>query len=404
MFSVSDDCHAHGSAHDIKYKNTYEFPEEKILAEEKRNMRIAFVGVGNISEIYLENITNMFREIEVIGVCDLIRERAEKAVEKYNIPKLYNDMYELFADDDVDIVLNITEAYNHYAVTKAALEAGKNVYSEKPLATTLEQGKELVRLAKEKGVRLGGAPDTFLGGGIQTCRRLIEDGYIGDVFGGSIHMICRGPEGWHPDPEAFYQPGAGPMFDMGPYYMTALANLLGRCSKITGFSGRAHKERIIGSGPRYGQKIPVNVDTFVCGTMLFDSGAIVDSRISFDVYCFTSDYAHIELYGTEGVLYVPDPNAFNGQIKIVRGNEGVMRELPTMYPYKDNCRGVGLADMAKAIQIGREHRCSNMQQLHVLEMMESFTTASREERVVTLETPYERGPIMDIHGMQGILD
>ena len=273
MFSVSDDCHAHGSAHDIKHKNTYEFPEEKILAEEKRNMRIAFVGVGNISEIYLENITNMFREIEVIGVCDLIRERAEKAVEKYNIPKLYNDMYELFADDDVDIVLNITEAYNHYAVTKAALEAGKNVYSEKPLATTLEQGKELVRLAKEKGVRLGGAPDTFLGGGIQTCRRLIEDGYIGDVFGGSIHMICRGPEGWHPDPEAFYQPGAGPMFDMGPYYMTALANLLGRCSKITGFSGRAHKERIIGSGPRYGQKIPVNVDENIADVSVLDEAA-----------------------------------------------------------------------------------------------------------------------------------
>ena len=166
------------------------------MAEEKRNMRIAFVGVGNISEILSrEHYEYVPRDRGHRRLRSYPRACGEKAVEKYNIPKLYNDMYELFADDDVDIVLNITEAYNHYAVTKAALEAGKNVYSEKPLATTLEQGKELVRLAKEKGVRLGGAPDTFLGGGIQTCRRLIEDGYIGDVFGGSIHMICRGPAG-----------------------------------------------------------------------------------------------------------------------------------------------------------------------------------------------------------------
>ena len=222
MFSVSDDCHAHGSAHDIKHKNTYEFPEEKILAEEKRNMRIAFVGVGNISEIYLENITNMFREIEVIGVCDLIRERAEKAVEKYNIPKLYNDMYELFADDDVDIVLNITEAYNHYAVTKAALEAGKNVYSEKPLATTLEQGKELVRLAKEKGVRLGGAPDTFLGASVQTAKYIVDRGLIGKP------LSCRASISRDYGIYAEFlthlaKKGAGIGFDMGGRWPPSLA-------------------------------------------------------------------------------------------------------------------------------------------------------------------------------------
>lgn len=366
-------------------------------------VKIGFVGVGDISSIYLENITNMFKEIEIIGVCDLIRERAENAVKKYNIPKLYNDMHELFADDEVDIVLNITQAYNHYEVTKAALLAGKNVYSEKPLATDLSQGKELVKLAEEKGLWLGGAPDTFLGGGIQTCRQLIDDGYIGDVIGGTVHMLCHGPESWHPDPEAFYQPGAGPMFDMGPYYMTTLINLLGRCSKIAGIAGKGYDERLITSEPKYGQKIPVNVDTFVSGSMKFESGAIVRALISFDVY-YAGNYANIEIYGTEGMLRVPDPNGFNGPIQLFRGNECVNRDLPTMYHYTDNCRALGLADMAKSIQTGRRHRCNSMQQLHVLEMMESFITSSREERFVTLETPFERAPMMDRNGVIGILD
>lgn len=313
-------------------------------------------------------------------------------------------MYELFADDEVDLVLNITEAYNHYHVTKAGLLAGKNMYSEKPLATTIEQGKELVKLAEDKGLWLGGAPDTSLGGGIQTCRRLIDDGYIGDVIGGDIRMICHGPEDWHPDPWSFYQPGAGPMFDMGPYYMTALANLLGRCSKIAGFSRKGYEERTVRSEAKYGEKIPVNVDTFVTGSRLFENGAIVRSLMSFDAYYCGRDYASIMIFGTDGMIWVPDPNAFNGPIQVIRGNEMQIREMPTMYPYVDNCRALGLADMAKSIQTGRRHRCNSMQQLHVLEMMESHITASREERVVTLESPYERSKIMDIHGLAGYLD
>ena len=369
-------------------------------------IKIGVIGCGNISPIYFENITNMFKEIEVIGVCDLIRERAENAVQKWNIPKLYNDMYELFADEEVDIVLNITEAYNHYAVTKEGLLHGKNMYSEKPLATTFEQGKELVALAQEKGLWLGGAPDTFMGGGIQTCRRLIDDGYIGEVIGGNVRMITHGPEQWHPDPYSFYQPGAGPLFDMGPYYMTTLANLLGRCSKIAGFSGRGYSERIVGSGARYGEKIPVNVDTFVTGSMKFDCGAIVNTLISFD--CHNSGVSHtdITIYGTDGVLIAPDPNGFSGPVKLCRGREGVVKEIPIMYPYGTggNYRALGLADMAKSIQTGRRHRANYMQQLHVLEMMESHITASHEERVVTLESPYERTAPMDIHGLEGYLD
>ena len=369
-------------------------------------IKIGFVGVGNISEIYLKNVTGLFKEIEVIGVCDLIRERAQKAKAEYNIPKIYDDMYQLFADPEVDIVLNITEAYNHYAVSKAALEAGKNVYSEKPLATTVEQGKELVALAKSKGLWLGGAPDTVLGAGIQTCRRLIDDGYIGKVFGGDIHMTCRGPESWHPDPYSFYQPGAGPLFDMGPYYMTTLINLLGRCDKIAGFSTKAHDERVVKNGDKYGEKIPVNIETFVTGSLKFDCGAVVRTLLSFDTYYSGAEYAGIVIFGTEGTLWVPDPNGFNGPIKMISAAEGwQIRELPALFPYRDgNYRALGLADMAKSMQTGRRHRCNYEQQIHVLEMMESHLAASREERVVTLTTPYTRPEPMDKNALEGYLD
>ena len=199
----------------------------------KKKVGIGFVGCGAISGIYLQNITNLFKEIEIVGVCDLIRERAENAVKNYNIPKLYNDMYELFADPDVDIVLNITRPYEHYEVTKAALNAGKHVYSEKPLAASLAEGKELVALAKEKGLMLGGAPDTYLGAGIQTCRKLIDEGKIGEPIGCAGFMICHGHETWHPDPEFYYKYGGGPMMDMGPYYLTAMINLVGSVESVS---------------------------------------------------------------------------------------------------------------------------------------------------------------------------
>ena len=198
-----------------------------------KKVKIGFVGTGAISGIYLENITNTFREIEIAGVCDLVKERAEAVVEKYNIPKLYNDVNELLADPEVDIVLNLTRPYEHYNVTMAALRAGKHVYSEKPLAASLEEGREIMELAAKTGLFVGGAPDTFLGSGIQTCRKLIEDGYIGKPIGIAAFMICRGHESWHPDPDFYYQYGGGPLFDMGPYYLTAFVNLLGPVAAVS---------------------------------------------------------------------------------------------------------------------------------------------------------------------------
>lgn len=316
-----------------------------------KKTRIGFVGVGCISEIYLKNITTMFDNLEIAGVCDLIPERAEAAAQKYNIHKIYKDMYELFADDEVDIVLNITRPYEHYEVTKAALNAGKHVYSEKPLSPDLGEAKELFELAKEKGLYLGGAPDTFMGAGIQTARKLIDDGFIGDPIGASVRLASHGPEHWHPDPEFLYQYGGGPMFDMGPYYVTALVNLLGRVKSVSGMTKKSFEKRPILSEKKYGNIMDVEVPTFESGTMLFESGAIAHILMTFDVYT-TSGYM-FEIYGTEGSIKVPDPNMFGGDIKFIRGNDKREEIIPLLFSYPENSRALGLADMAEAIQNGR---------------------------------------------------
>jgi len=366
-----------------------------------KTVKIGFVGVGDISGIYLKNITGLFKEIEVIGVCDLIRERAEKAVKEYNIPKLYNDMYELFADPEVDIVLNITRPDEHYAVTRAALEAGKHVYSEKPLAATLEDGKKLVALAKEKGLLLGGAPDTFLGAGIQTCRKLIEDGVIGEVIGGAGFMICHGHETWHPDPEFYYKRGGGPMLDMGPYYVTALVNLIGNVEAVSSMTRITFPERIITSQPKNGEIIHVDVPTLVAGALRFTNGAIGTLYTTFDVYY--PHQARLEIYGTKGTLFVPDPNYFGGEIKLVTPDKKV-QTVELAFPYAQNSRALGLADMAKALQTGRGFRAHCGQTLHVLEIMEGLIESGKQGGEVAIHSRYEKTAPMKENGEVGILN
>lgn len=367
-----------------------------------KKVRIGFVGVGSISGIYLKNLTEVFREVEIIGVCDLIRERAQKAVDEYNIPKLYNDMYELFADPDVDIVLNITRPYEHFEVTKAALLAGKHVYSEKPLGATIEEGVELVRLAEEKGLMLGGAPDTYMGAAIQTSRKLIEDGYIGTPIGAHAHMICHGHEGWHPDPEFYYKHGGGPMMDMGPYYVTALINLLGGVKKIAGMTKASFPTRTIKSQPHYGEIVTVDVPTYVTGIMEFDSGAIGTIFTTFDVY--HDDGCKIEIYGTEGTLQVPDPNGFGGEVRLLRPEIGQYREVPHCFKYSDNSRGLGLADMAKALRTGRDFRSNYKQTMHVLEILETFKLSSESGSFIELKSKYTPGKPMINHPLDGIFE
>jgi len=364
--------------------------------------KIGFVGVGDISGIYLKNITEVFGEIEIAGLCDLKREKAERAAEKYGISKIYRDMYELFADPEVDIVLNITRPYEHFGVTKAALEAGKHVYSEKPLAATLEEGRILKRRADEKGLVLGGAPDTFLGAGIQTCRKLIDDGYIGTPVGAAAFMICRGHESWHPDPEFYYKHGGGPMLDMGPYYLTALVNLLGPVERVAGMAKASYPTRLITSERLNGTVIDVDVPTYITGLLQFRSGAVGTIFTTFDVKY--TEGARLEVYGSKGTLIVPDPNNFGGQVRLLRNEEKEYRDMPLCFSYPENSRALGLADMAKALETGRRHRANSEQTLHVLEVMSAIETSGRDGRFVGIESAFERAEPMAGDGRVGVLD
>ncbi len=395
-------------------------------------VNIAMIGCGAISGIYLKNITETYREIQLVGVCDLIPERAQKAhdfVEAQKAKgiacesvKIYKDMHEAFADPDVQVVLNITRPYEHFAVSKAALLAGKNVYSEKPLAVDMEEATEILAIAKEKNLHVGGAPDTFMGAGIQTCRKLIDDGVIGDVIGANVAMIGHGPETWHPDPDFFYKRGGGPMLDMGPYYVTALINLLGEAKGVMGMTKKSFSDRIITSEPHYGEHIDVTTDTYLTGSILFSSGAIAQIFTTFDVY-YTMQ-PHFEVYGTKGTLAVPDPNTFGGSILLYRPEDHAngpatdpglakrsatdpyvhFKEIPLMFDYRENSRALGLSDMCKAIETGRNWRANYKQQLHVLEIMTSFSKSSASGKFIELTTKFERAEPMKNNPMHGILD
>ena len=369
-----------------------------------KTIKTAMIGVGCISGIYLKNIHETFKEIELIGVCDLVRERAEKAQQEYNIPKLYETMHDAFADPEVEMVLNLTRPYEHYEVSKAALLAGKHVYCEKPLGADLNEGKELLRLAKEKGLRLGGAPDTFLGAGIQTCRRLIDDGYIGTPIGSAAFMIGHGPESWHPDPAFYYKRGAGPMYDMGPYYLTAMINLMGGVDRVFSASRISFPQRLITSQPFAGTVVDVDVNTYIAGTVQYASGAIGTIFTTFDAYFPREKKRFIEIYGTEGTLFVPDPNTFGGKVEIYRPEDGELKEIPLMYGYPENSRALGLADMCKAILTGREARCDVQQTYHVLEMIEGFETSDQTGEWTKMESVYHRAPAMVRPKLKGILD
>ena len=365
-------------------------------------VRIGILGLGAISGIYLKNLTTVFKETQVLGIYDLIPGKMEQAQKEYGIERTYSSMDELLQDPDIEIVLNLTRPFEHYATTKAALLAGKHVYSEKPLAATFEEGKELTDLASEKGLLLGGAPDTFLGAAIQTCRKLIDDGFIGRPIGATAQMICRGHESWHPSPEFYYQHGGGPMMDMGPYYLTALVNLLGGVKGLTGLTTKSFEQRVITSAPKSGTLVPVEVPTHVNGILRFENGAVGTITTTFDVYTDRQD--KLEIYGSEGTLRVPDPNGFGGSITLFRPEDGSFKEMPLLFDYSENSRGLGLADMAKALRTGRAARADAQQTLHVLEIMTAIEKSSQEGRYVELSTTYERRPAMFHNPVRGILD
>ena len=359
-----------------------------------RKVNVAVVGCGNISGIYLENLTKRFHNVQVYAVSDLIAENAKTKSELYGIAKILT-FEEIIADPNVEIVLNLTTPPTHYSLCRRALEAGKHVYVEKPLSLTYAEGKALVSLAEERGLLLGCAPDTFLGAGQQTCRRIIEEGLLGDIIGATAFMVCHGHESWHPGPEFYYKKGGGPMFDMGPYYLTALVNMMGPVEWVSGMTAISVPTRTITSQPKYGQVIDVEVPTHVNGLLRFANGAIGNIITSFDVW--GSELPRIEIYGTRGSMLVPDPNCFDGTVKIKQYFDSEFREYPLVTGDSANSRGIGLSDMADCVLAGRpDPRAGGRLALHVLEIMEKIHTSSDEHRQIRLESTCGKPPVLPL--------
>lgn len=335
-------------------------------------IKAGVIGCGTISEIYFKNVTR-FKVFDIVACADLDINIAKQRAEKFNIPKAYTTK-ELLADSEVDLVINLTPPTIHAEIALSALEMGKHVYGEKPLAVTREEGEKILEIAEAKGLFVGNAPDTFLGGGIQTCRKLIDDGWIGEPVSAAAFMMNHGHESWHPNPNFYYQEGAGPMFDMGPYYLTALITLMGPIKRVTGSTKITFPERTIKSDQKYNEKIQVNTPTQINGVLDFESGAVASIITSFDTW--HHNLPNIEIYGTSGSLIVPDPNKFGGPVYIRRPNQDSWSEIPLTHGFSDNSRGLGVADMAYAILKGKTPRANGALAFHVLDVMHGFKEAS----------------------------
>lgn len=333
---------------------------------------IGIIGTGNISDAYLA-AARQFGALKIVACADINPAAAQAKATAHGIEAL--TVSALLADPRVEIVLNLTTPAHHVPVGLQALAAGKHVYSEKPLAVAMVEAEKLVAAAGAAGLRVGCAPDTFLGGVHQSARAALDAGMIGEVVAGSCFMMVPGHELWHPNPDFYYQPGGGPMLDMGPYYLTCLINMLGPVRLIVGAAQAAYPSRTIGSGPRAGQSFAVEVPTHISGILQFDSGASVSITTSFDVW--KHGHNHIELYGRTGSMIVADPNQFQGEV-LVAQKKGEWVPVPQDHKYGDgNYRILGLADMAAAIRSGRRHRASLELSLHVLEVMEGILTAGQ---------------------------
>lgn len=353
-------------------------------------MKVGVIGCGAISGIYFQNARTL-PGIEVAACADLDLERAKAAAERYGIP-LALGTEELLAHPDVEVVLNLTTPAGHAPINTKALEAGKHVYVEKPLAIDLAEGEAQMALAGSKGLLVGCAPDTVLGAGIQACRKLVDDGAIGRVVGGNAAMLSPGVEMWHPNPRFYYEKGGGPMFDMGPYYLSALVTLLGPIGSVMGLARKGLEQRLITSEPFKGGIIDVAVPTHVAGLLEFEQGAVITMTTSFDTH--GTRIPPIELYGTEGSLLVPDPNTFGGPVLLRRKGERDWTDIPLTHGHAENSRGIGLADLADAAREGRPPRAGGALALHVLEAMHAFHHASDQRRAVDIRNRCDRPQAM----------
>ncbi len=359
---------------------------------------IGIIGCGNISTAYFK-LAPLFRGLEVRACADLSAAAAEARAAEFGVRA--ESVPSMLEAADVDIVINLTIPAAHFNVTKAALEAGKHVYSEKPFVLRIEEGLELRTLANDRGLSVGSAPDTFLGGAHQQARKLIDEGALGRITAGTAFVQSHGMESWHPNPDFFFLPGGGPMLDLGPYYIADLINLIGPIRRVAAMTGAATSTRTLtAEGPRKGQTVPVETPTTVQALLEFTSGAQVMIGTSWDVWAHRHTQP-IELYGTEGALFVPDPNWFGGTLEIA-GRDGVVREVePWSHPFGvpndfrpdgafANYRTAGLADMAVAILEGREARCGLDRALHAIDVMSAILRSGETGEFVTLGTTCSR--------------
>lgn len=358
-----------------------------------KRLGVGFIGTGNISSAYLRAMLGHeamagFPVLDIKGLADMRPEAAQARAGEFGLKAM--SMEEMLGSPDIQLIVNLTIPRAHVAVGLKALAAGKHVYSEKPLGITYAEGRKLLDAANKAGLRIGSAPDTFLGGSHQQARAVVDSGVLGQLVGGTGFFQCPGHEAWHPDPAFYYDIGGGPVLDMGPYYITDLVNLLGPVARVSAMGSRLRSQRPVLSEPKKGQVMDVHVDTHATALLGFANGAIVQMGLSFDVPAHK--HVPLELYGTEASLIVPDPNFFGGDVEIrKRGKDEEWTKVEVTQPYADgNYRSLGVADMAQGILDNRPHRASGELALHVLEVMEAFGTASAEGRTVEIRTPVTR--------------
>ncbi len=352
-------------------------------------VKIGVIGCGNISPQYFKG-AKLYREIEIVACSDINLDFAKARAEEFGVAKAVS-VDELLADSEIDIVLNLTTPKFHAPINLRALEAGKHAYCEKPFATKREEGRQVLELAAAKGLRVGCAPDTFLSSPLQTARTLVDEGFIGSVFGATAVFACAGHERWHPNPEFYYKLGGGPVLDMAPYYFTALANLLGPAVSVVSSGKQVFAERTVGSGPLEGTKVAVETPTHNLSIIEFENGASVSAMFSFDVQG-QHDLPMLTIYGTEGNLSLPDPNCFDGELRVCRAG-GTWEALSLQHNY-EGARALGLADMASAIRGDRPHRANGEMAFHVFDLMLACEESAASGQRVQIESRFERLPVI----------
>lgn len=372
-------------------------------------VRVGVIGCGTISGRYL-TVMRTLPILRIVACADLLLDRARARAEEFDVPRACT-VTELLADPSVELVVNLTVPQAHGDVGLAALRAGKSVYNEKPLATTRADARALLEHAQPPDLLVGAAPDTFLGGGLQTCRKLIDDGWIGQPVAAVANVLTYGPESWHADPAFYYQPGAGPMLDMGPYYLTALVALLGPIRRVAGMTASARPHRVITSEPLYGTPMSVNTPTHIAGVIEFAQGSVATLTTSFDAPATT--LPPIEIHGTEGSLLVPDPNTFGGPVRLRRRalrHRDRERErddwlpIPLTHGYTTNSRSLGVADMAYALRAHRSPRASGTLAYHVLDVMLAFAESAQTGQYVEIASACSRPDPLPLGLLEDTLD